>query len=72
MGKSICSFAGGRGRLTFLKLGSASVSFSGFVWNFFETLGNQILVFQCDSEFRSVSLTPMYAMMNPYVVFCAC
>ena len=35
---------------------------------FFENLGSQILVFQCDS----VSLTPMYAMINPYIVFLTC
>ena len=29
----LCSFAGGR--LTFLKLGSASAGFGGCVWNFF-------------------------------------
>ena len=28
------------------------------------------LVFHCDSKFRPVVLTPMYAMINPYVVFC--
>ena len=30
---------------------------------------SQILVFQCDSEFRPVSLTPMYAIINLYIVF---
>ena len=44
------SFAGGR--LTFLKLGSASAGFGGCVWNFFfESQGNQILGFQGDREF---------------------
>ena len=34
-GEKHTQFAGGR--LTFLKLGSASAGFSGCVWNFFES-----------------------------------
>ena len=49
MGKSICSFAGGR--LTFLKLGLASVGIGGCVLNFvLKATGSQILAFQCDRE----------------------
>ena len=50
------------------------LGFSGYVW-IFESSGSQILVFHCHSKFRPVALTPMYAMINPYVVFvllCVC
>jgi len=47
------------------------LGFSRYVW-IFETSGSQILVFHCDSKFRPVALTPMYAMINPYVVFLSC
>ena len=47
-------FAGSR--LTFLKLGSASASFSECVRNFLlKAMGSQTLVFLCDSQFWPVS-----------------
>ena len=57
------------GRLTFLKLGWASASFSGCVWNFLKATGSQILSF---SERESFDLDVEFNvchMINPYIVF---
>jgi len=51
VGKSIRSFAGSR--LTFLKLGSTSASFGGWVLN--ESQDSHILAFQCGREFLTYS-----------------
>ena len=57
------SFAGGR--LTFLKLGSASVGFVGVSEIFLKATSSQIIAFQCDREILPVAQSSMHA----YVVF---